>query len=555
MYGRVTDAESVAAAVQTMTVDEALKERAMDEAPVGITISDPSLPDNPLVYVNEAYERLTGYSSTEVIGRNCRLLQGPETRAAPIAEMRQAVDAEERVSVELRNYRKDGTPFWNRVDIAPIYEDGEVVNFVGFQTDITRRVLAEQAARERASEVREERRALERVLERVNGVLTDVTAKLVEASARVDLQREVCRCVSSVNPYAFAWVAEYDHVDETVTPAVGVSETGTEIRDFDVSFGSEDPVQRAIADQTVQIADAADQPGGLHGDSWPNRYEWMAAVPLSYRESLYGVLCVYATEAEAFEDYDRVLLEAIGRALATGINAVENHRRVATDERANLEFDATDTEFFPATVAATFDCELDYVGAERGDHGALTLLFDVAGFEDDADAVADTAAAVTSASVVSAHSNGTLFEFEVRDGSLVAVLAERGVTVESIEAKPDDVRVVVSAPGDTDPRSVADAVAGRYPDAELSAVRQHVSRQADNRPATGVADELTDRQRAVLRRAHAAGFFEPTRAVSGEELAASMDLSSSTFHQHLRAALRKVVGEVTDSGPLNPPRT
>ncbi|MUV57955.1 PAS domain-containing protein, partial [Halogeometricum sp. CBA1124] len=85
--------EDRAAAERRVTED--LKERAMDEAPVGITIADASLPDDPLVYVNDAFESLTGYDESEALGRNCRYLQGPGTDAEPVAELRRAVDAEE----------------------------------------------------------------------------------------------------------------------------------------------------------------------------------------------------------------------------------------------------------------------------------------------------------------------------------------------------------------------------------------------------------------------------------------------------------------------------
>ena len=122
-----------------------LKTQAIDGAPIGITISDPSQPDNPLIYVNDGYTELTGYSKAEGTGQNCRYLQGPGTRDKPVAEMAKAVDNEEPVTVELRNYRKDGTPFWNRVTIAPIYgDDGEVANWIGFQEDVTERKEREQ---------------------------------------------------------------------------------------------------------------------------------------------------------------------------------------------------------------------------------------------------------------------------------------------------------------------------------------------------------------------------------------------------------------------------
>ncbi|MFB1065349.1 PAS domain S-box protein [Natrinema sp. H-ect4] len=122
-----------------------LKSRAMDEAPVGITITDPDREDNPMVYVNEGFEALTGYSKAEAVGHNCRFLQGEATREQPIAEMRKAVDEAEPVSVELRNYRKDGSQFWNRVSIAPVRDDdGTVTNYIGFQKDISERKEHEQ---------------------------------------------------------------------------------------------------------------------------------------------------------------------------------------------------------------------------------------------------------------------------------------------------------------------------------------------------------------------------------------------------------------------------
>ena len=115
-----------------------LNARAVDDAPIGITISDPSQSDNPLIHVNDGFCDLTGYPRDEILGQNCRFLQGEATREEPVAQMRAAIDAEEPVTVELRNYRKDGTMFWNRVTITPIRdESGTVTNWLGYQQDIT----------------------------------------------------------------------------------------------------------------------------------------------------------------------------------------------------------------------------------------------------------------------------------------------------------------------------------------------------------------------------------------------------------------------------------
>ncbi|MFU8869855.1 PAS domain S-box protein [Natronococcus sp.] len=121
-----------------------LREQALDEAPVGILITDPDRTDNPITYVNEGFVRLTGYAREEILGRNCRFLQGERTDPEPVGQMRAAIDAGESVTVELLNYRKNGDPFWNRVTIAPLSDGAEVTNFVGIQQDVTDRKRRER---------------------------------------------------------------------------------------------------------------------------------------------------------------------------------------------------------------------------------------------------------------------------------------------------------------------------------------------------------------------------------------------------------------------------
>ena len=135
------------------------KSRALDEAPVGVAITDPAQPDNPMIYVNQQFCDVSGYDRDAVLGRNCRFLQGPGTAPEPVETLRAEIDAERPVSVELRNYRQDGTEFWNHLDIAPVRdESGNVVNFVGFQRDVTDR-------KERERELRELNRRLDVALE------------------------------------------------------------------------------------------------------------------------------------------------------------------------------------------------------------------------------------------------------------------------------------------------------------------------------------------------------------------------------------------------------
>jgi PAS domain S-box-containing protein len=123
-----------------------LKDRALSSTAEGVTISDCTLPGNPIIYANEGFERITGYSVADVLGRNCRFLQGEDTDPEAIEEIRRGLRENRELTVEILNYRKDGTPFWNRLSIDPVLDsDGRVTNFIGIQVDITKRRLAEEA--------------------------------------------------------------------------------------------------------------------------------------------------------------------------------------------------------------------------------------------------------------------------------------------------------------------------------------------------------------------------------------------------------------------------
>lgn len=126
----------------------ALKDRALDVAAEGITIADARLPDRPLIYANEGFERMTGYRADEVLGRNCRFLQGARTDQASVTDLRQALAEDRECVVELLNYRKDGSRFWNRLSVTPVRDSsGAVTHFIGIQSDVTARRRAEDGLR------------------------------------------------------------------------------------------------------------------------------------------------------------------------------------------------------------------------------------------------------------------------------------------------------------------------------------------------------------------------------------------------------------------------
>ena len=129
----------------SLSVLSRLRERAFHSAGSGIIITDARDPKHPIIDTNPAFERMTGHRRADVLGRNPRLLQSPQTDPATIEQIRLGLRAQREVNVTILNQRRDGTPFWNDLLIAPVFApDGELTHFVGIQTDITARKRAEE---------------------------------------------------------------------------------------------------------------------------------------------------------------------------------------------------------------------------------------------------------------------------------------------------------------------------------------------------------------------------------------------------------------------------
>ncbi len=117
----------------------------LDSTNNGITLADPDIDDMPIVYANRSFERMTGYSQDEIIGRNCRFLQGSDREQEARFLLRQAIDARLPVEVDIRNYRKSGEMFYNHLALTPLFDtENQLMYYLGVQYDTTLQVEAAQ---------------------------------------------------------------------------------------------------------------------------------------------------------------------------------------------------------------------------------------------------------------------------------------------------------------------------------------------------------------------------------------------------------------------------
>ncbi|SFF63331.1 SpoIIE family protein phosphatase [Blastococcus tunisiensis] len=340
---------------------QALRERAVIATDITFTITDPRRPDNPLVWVNPSFTRVTGYEAHEVIGRNCRFLQGPATERAAVAAIRAGLDTRETVTTTLLNYRKDGTAFWNQLSVSPVFDgNGELVSFVGVQTDVTERVrverereaafAAEQAARQEAElarsvaeQARSDAEHARTAAERAQGRLTlmaEATSALIATLDMGELLDRLARlCVPRLGDWVYLTLLdEYGDVRSAVARHRDGREadlaTFTELHVMHLPVAS--PSRRSMASsQPVLLAEvtpeileeAVTSPGAREAFARLGGSSVLTVPMVARRRTLGAIALVRGPGGRAFAQDDVDLAADLGARAALAIDNVRLYQR------------------------------------------------------------------------------------------------------------------------------------------------------------------------------------------------------------------------------------
>ncbi|KAA9397362.1 PAS domain S-box protein [Haloarcula sp. CBA1130] len=352
--------------------------RAMDEAPIGITITGLGQEDTPITYANSRFLELTGYAESEVCGRNCRFLQGEGTESEPVDAMRAAIDADEPVSVELRNYRKDGTMFWSQVSIAPVRDDdGTVDSYVGFQQDITER--------------KEHERRLRALSESVQNLIRADTRKEV-AEIGVETARTVLGLEAST-------IHLYNETEQTLEPVAASDAIYDLVPDLP-TFTPGDSIAWRVYESgdALAVDDVHADPDIYNPDT---RIKSELYLPLDE----HGILLAGSKRTAAFDQRDIVLGEILAGHVTSALKQVEGTEQLR-DREQDLKQHNDRLEAFTSIVShdlrnplnvaqgrlqlAREQCESEHLAAvERAHERMDTLIADLLTLARDGETVTD----------------------------------------------------------------------------------------------------------------------------------------------------------------------
>ena len=408
------------------------------------------------------------------------------------------------------------------------------------------RVERDRRLRERDRTILRRNEQLERT-EDLNRILRDIYRTLVRADSRGAVERTVCERLLETDDVAFAWIGSVDPVDERleVRESVGGGLDYLGSVDRSTETGTEPTVRAARSRETVAVSNVAD---GIRTAPWrgaaiANGYRSVLAVPLLYRDVLYGVLAIYGDRPGVFEGPFRDVIEEFGRTVAHAINAIERRDALLSEESRVLEVTISDSRCFALRFAQEADATLDFEGLSTREDGAVAAIVTT----DEATAERLVEAAASDPTVVDARQVGhgdrrNLVQVTI-DGPFVGkMLADHGMNLRSLNADADTVRATVAVPPTITARRAMEIIESRFQDAELLATYDSPDGEGEGHPIEAAFEDLTDRQIEALKLAYHAGYFDSSRKVSGDELAAAMDISPSAFHRHLREAERKAMG-------------
>ena len=478
-------------------------------------------------------------SADELVGNTLEDAFPEELATELQACIDRTLESGERQSIEYEGETTEGTRQFD-ARVVPIDDriDGRRA-VVWLARDITAR-----AKRER--ELRQRRDQLE-TLNGINRVVRRVIRTLVEAPTREDVERAVCEQLVDSGLYCGAWIGERDgNGGLTVRTRAGEATTLLERVD-DPAVEPEQPVLETIETGEIRSSNRVGEEPQIaeeirHGARIDD-VESAIVVPIVHDETIYGALVVYASRADAFSRREEAAFGLLGETIGFSINAVLNRRLLFADSVVELELRVENGTSLSFHLTETYDCTCHLEWA--GDVGGVTYQYiTVEGLDGETalEEATDHESVDECRLVYDGHSRCTI---EVRfHESGVRTLANHGATVREITVDSAVATVLVEIPRTRDVRAVVDVLSSVYDDVSLVAKRE-VDRpvQTVTERRERLVDQLTDRQLTALRLAYYGGYFDWPRGSNGEEIAAAMDVSPPTMHQHLRKALQELLSE------------
>jgi predicted DNA binding protein/CheY-like chemotaxis protein len=389
-------------------------------------------------------------------------------------------------------------------------------------------------------------------LNELNTISQEITHDVITTSTREELEQAVCERLVESDAFSAAWIGEIGRGGDEFTPRAAATPEGffdrltTTVDDE----SAQRPEQRGFDERTLQVRQNPSTEE-IRAHASKHGYSSIATIPVHYRSVFYGMLAIYATSPDAFSEHETAILSRLGDVIGHAITAIERKNALIADTSLELEFHLDGVAEELIDLTANTDSKLAFDTIIRSDRGLLVYGQAERIGRETFQEVAEQTPVLEDLRILSSGQRS--YEFECLTSgfdSLDTVIAPHGGHVASATIADDGFRFTVEFPQGRDKRQLVDLIESNCEGATLRAHRT-VQREEPGIPDSRSVflDRLTEKQRAALKTAYHAGYFEWPRATSGDEISELLGITQATFSQHFRAAEREFFSAVfeTDS--------
>jgi len=407
--------------------------------------------------------------------------------------------------------------------------------------------------RENRQAALKERQAQAELLNRTSTTIRQVIQTLVGAPTQAAVEDEVCAHLVESDLYCCAWVSR-PSADGDVFYQTGNGDATAYLEEIQsIDLDSDRPIIWAIEENDVYwsnelLTDEA-MPDSLSEAAAEDGVHSAIAVPLSSDASVYGVLTVLSRRKEAFKEREREALRFLGETVGFVINAIKTRRLLFADAVTILEMKVEEGDSLAFKLTTEYECraELEWSGETADGRAYQYVRFDGI----DGQTLLDEARGhptVKECRLIHDGDEEATIEIRLYE-SAVRTLMGYGATIRTVTVEDGVATVTVEVSRETDTREVIEALQRVYESTRLTAKRdvdRSVETAADRR--SRLVDRLTERQLTALRLAYYGGYFDWPRGSTGEDIAAAMNISPPTMHQHLRRGLEELLQDFFEAG-------
>lgn len=498
-------------------------------------------------WVNSRYADMLGYEQDELIGKPVSTVVDERiAERAQRVERKMIDDSIDIPTLEAQLIRADGTTFSAEATFA-LFDTNEGYERVGVARDISERKQQEQKLREQREQLT--------ALNRFNETFREISHAVIDSTDPDSIEQLVCDLL--VEHYQFAWIGKLDPRNQSIIPRTVAGNENGFLQEICLSvdqnaYCTDHPT--TVAALTQRAAFLRDVGSICENDGWitaakDRGFNAIAAVPIAYDDRMFGILTIYSSSAEGFDEIEQEILSHVGDVIGHAIYSVDQHRALISD--AVIELDFRSVQLANLLVAATHDGNGNIIIDRTipGPNNSYILFLTLTGFDlEKFQSVASDFESITHFSVISQSDTELRLEITGTDFELLDVIQSFGGHILEFIVQENSVRVRSELPRHIDIRSVVESIREIDPSIEVLAQRTNTRQPTSPHDLHDVLVEgLTDRQRTAIETAYFAGYFDWPRANSGSDVATLLDLSPATFTEHLRRAQAKIFDEIFET--------